>query len=99
MVRPRTPIGMFGEIESPKLSDGTVRARRRFRDHDGRLRRVEASGDTRKSAEHRLKEKLSLRGVLMRRVRATTPGLSSAASMLAVASSLVFALRSFRTPS
>lgn len=62
MVRPRTPIGTFGEIEFTALPSGTVRARTRFRDHDGRLRRVEASGDTRKSTEHRLKEKLALRG-------------------------------------
>ena len=62
MARPRTPIGTFGELEFTTLLNGTVRARTRFRDHDGRLRRVEASGDTRKSAEHRLKEKLALRG-------------------------------------
>ena len=62
MVRPRTPIGTFGELEFTTLPNGTVRARTRFRDHDGRLRRVEASGDTRKSAEHRLKEKLAHRG-------------------------------------
>lgn len=62
MARPRTPIGTFGELEFTTLPNGTVRARTRFRDHDGRLRRVEASGDTRKSAEHRLKEKLALRG-------------------------------------
>jgi len=54
MSRPRTPIGTFGEIEFTKLPNGTVRARTRFRDHDGVLRRIEASGDTRTRAEHRL---------------------------------------------
>ncbi len=61
MARPRTPIGTFGEIEFNKLANDTVRARTRFRDHDGQLRRVEASGETRTRAEHRLKEKLAAR--------------------------------------
>jgi hypothetical protein len=61
MGRPRTPIGTFGEIEFTKLPNGTVRARTRFRDHDGQLRRIEASADTQRRAEHRLKEKLAIR--------------------------------------
>ncbi|MAO79727.1 site-specific integrase [uncultured Nocardioides sp.] len=61
MARPRTPIGTFGEIEFTKLPNGSVRARTRFRDHDGQLRRIEASGDTRTKAEHRLKERLAAR--------------------------------------
>lgn len=61
MARPRTPVGTFGEIEFRKLANGTVRARTRFRDHDGQLRRIEASADTRTRAEHRLKEKLAAR--------------------------------------
>ncbi|TRW45703.1 tyrosine-type recombinase/integrase [Georgenia yuyongxinii] len=61
MARPRTPIGTFGDIEFTTLANGTVRARVRFRDLDGRLRRVEASGRTRKTAEHRLKENLTQR--------------------------------------
>ncbi|MEI2713865.1 MAG: tyrosine-type recombinase/integrase [Nocardioides sp.] len=61
MGRPRTPIGTFGEIEFTKLPNGTVRARTRFRDHDGQLRRIEASADTQRRAEHRLKEKLATR--------------------------------------
>jgi hypothetical protein len=61
MARPRTPIGTFGEIEFKKLPNGTIRARTRFRDHDGQLRHIEASGDTRTRAEHRLKEKLAAR--------------------------------------
>lgn len=61
MARPRTPIGTFGEIEFTKLANGSVRARTRFRDHDGQLRRIEESGDTRTRAEHRLKERLAAR--------------------------------------
>ena len=61
MARPRTPIGTFGEIEFTNLPNGNVRARVRFRDYDGQVRRVEASDSTRKLAEHRLKEKLAQR--------------------------------------
>ncbi|ACZ29833.1 integrase family protein [Xylanimonas cellulosilytica DSM 15894] len=61
MIRPRTPIGTFGEIEFTPLPGGSVRARVRYRDDDGRLRRVEAVGATRKSAEHALKGKLTRR--------------------------------------
>ncbi len=62
MARPRTPIGTFGDIEfTTLLPGGSVRARVRFRDDDGRMRRVQATGPTRKAAEHRLKEKLGER--------------------------------------
>jgi hypothetical protein len=62
MARPRTPIGTFGEIDYRTNSSGTVRARSRYRDDDGRLRPVEATGVTRKAAERRLKEKIARRG-------------------------------------
>lgn len=61
MARPRTPIGTFGDIEITAMPGGAVRARVRFRDDDGRMRRVQATGRTRKLAEHHLKEKLSER--------------------------------------
>lgn len=61
MARPRTPIGTFGDIELTTMPGGSVRARVRFRDDDGRMRRVQATGRTRKAAEHRLKEKLGER--------------------------------------
>ena len=61
MARPRTPIGTFGEIAFTTLENGRVRARTRFRDHDGQLRPVEVSAATRKAAEHRLKERLAQR--------------------------------------
>ena len=61
MARPRTPIGTFGEIEFTPLTTGGVRARVRFRDHDGQLRRIESTAPTRKMAEHRLKENIAQR--------------------------------------
>ena len=61
MARPRTPIGTFGAIEFTGMPDGSVRARVRFRDHDRKVRRIEASDSTRKLAEHLLKEKLAQR--------------------------------------
>src|SRR4051812_38882661 len=62
MSRPRTPIGTFGEIDYRTNPSGTVRARARYRDDDGRLRPVEATGATRKAAERTLKEKIARRG-------------------------------------
>ena len=59
MARPRTPIGTFGEIRFETLANGRVRALTRFRDHDGRLRRVTAAGETQKAAERNLKELLA----------------------------------------
>ncbi len=59
MARPRTPIGTFGEIRFETLANGRVRALTRFRDHDGRLRRVTATGDPQKAAERNPKELLA----------------------------------------
>jgi integrase len=59
MARPRTPIGTFGEIRFEQQASGRIRALARFRDHDGRLRRVTATGDTQKAAERNLKELLA----------------------------------------
>lgn len=73
MARPRTPIGTYGDIEFTNLSNGTVRARVRFRDFDGQVRRVESSAATRKLAEHRLKEKLSQRAGSNRGIGELTP--------------------------
>src|SRR3954454_8720503 len=61
MARPRTPIGTFGEIYFEKASGGRARALARFRDHDGQLRRVQATGSTPKYAERKLKELLAQR--------------------------------------
>jgi len=59
MPRPRTPIGTFGEVYFEKAPNGRYRAFARFRDHDGNLRRVQATGVTQKAAERKLKELLA----------------------------------------
>jgi Phage integrase, N-terminal SAM-like domain len=61
MGRPRTPIGTLGDISYAKTASGQIRARTRFRDDDGQIRRVSATGPTRKAAERNLKEVLSQR--------------------------------------
>jgi hypothetical protein len=61
MARPRTPIGTFGDITYLKTPTGQVRARTRFRDDDGRVRRVSATGADRRSAERALKAVLATR--------------------------------------
>jgi hypothetical protein len=62
MARPRTPIGTFGEFRFEKAASGLVYARTRYRDNDGRLRQIQASGRTQRAAERSLKEKLTRRG-------------------------------------
>jgi hypothetical protein len=59
VARPRTPIGTFGAISFESTPDGRVRALTRFRDYDGRLRRVTATASTPRAAERRLKELLA----------------------------------------
>ncbi len=59
--RRRTAIGTFGEINFEKLPSGQIRARTRYRDDDGQLRRVSAVGATQKTAERNLKETLAAR--------------------------------------
>lgn len=61
MGRPRTPIGTFGDITYVKVSGARVRARTRYRDDDGHVRRVSATGATNKEAERNLKKVLSQR--------------------------------------
>lgn len=61
MARPRTPVGTFGDIYFEAAGNGMVRARARYRDEDGRLRRVQASGETERAAERNLKLLLSKR--------------------------------------
>ena len=61
VARPRTPIGTFGEIHVEKTHDSRARALTRFRDYDGQLRRVQATADTPKAAERKLKEMLAER--------------------------------------
>lgn len=61
MGRPRTPIGTFGDITYVKVAGGRVRARTRYRDDDGQVRRVSASGASNKDAERNLKKVLAQR--------------------------------------
>jgi hypothetical protein len=61
VARPRTPIGTFGDITFIPAGGGKVKARVRFRDHDGQLRLVQATGANRPGAERALKEKLAKR--------------------------------------
>ncbi|CAB4744199.1 unannotated protein [freshwater metagenome] len=61
MGRPRTPIGTFGDITYVKVAGARVRARTRYRDDDGQVRRVSATGATTKEAERNLKKVLSQR--------------------------------------
>lgn len=58
MARPRTPVGTFGAIAFRTTSAG-VTARCRFRDTDGRLRQVTATGPTIRAAERELKTRLA----------------------------------------
>ena len=59
--RRRTPIGTFGEIYFEKAPGGRARAFARFHDHDGQLRRVQATGSTQKAAQRKLKDLLGER--------------------------------------
>lgn len=61
MARPRTPIGTFGDICYVKAAGGQLRARTRFRDDDGKTRRVSATGATKREAERNLKAVLAQR--------------------------------------
>lgn len=61
MGRPRTPVGTFGEIGFESTPDGRVLAMARYRDDDGKLRRVKATADTARAAERLLKSRLAKR--------------------------------------
>ncbi|MCL2780650.1 MAG: site-specific integrase [Actinomycetia bacterium] len=61
MARPRTVIGTFGDFSYVDTTGGRVKARVRFRDDDGQLRQVQATGTSRKAAERELKAKLAKR--------------------------------------
>lgn len=56
--RPPTVIGTFGEVHVKRVATGRYRASTRYRDVDGRLRRVTATGSNAKSASSRLKGRL-----------------------------------------
>lgn len=56
--RPRLDIGTFGTIACTNLAVGRVRAETRYRDDDGVVRKVTASGASRNDATAALKRKL-----------------------------------------
>jgi hypothetical protein len=56
--RPRTRIGTFGEVHVTRIPSGRFRASTRYRDVDGRLRRVTATGSNARSATSLLKGRL-----------------------------------------
>lgn len=60
MGRPRTPIGTFGTITYSRAGR-RVRARTRYRDDDGKIRRVQATGDSEAAALRNLKAALATR--------------------------------------
>ncbi len=63
MSRQRLTIGTFGEIGYLRSPNGRTAARARYRDWDGKSRLVQATGDTRKSAERALKAKFAERSL------------------------------------
>ncbi|MDR2565445.1 MAG: tyrosine-type recombinase/integrase [Bifidobacteriaceae bacterium] len=73
MSRPRVPIGTFGEILLIHRASGSVEARARYRDWDGKLREVQATAKTEAAAERALKSKLAERSLLQPGAAAITP--------------------------
>jgi integrase len=73
MSRQRLTIGTFGEIGHLASPNGRVVARARYRDWDGKTRLVQATGDTRTSAERALKAKLADRSLFQPSSSALTP--------------------------
>lgn len=74
--RPRTDIGTFGDIRTAATSSGKWQAVTRFRDWDGRVRRITATGGTKAQAVAALKRKAADRdnvGNTGRAVTADTP--------------------------
>src|SRR5262249_53619603 len=59
--RPPLPIGTYGSIWFIKRAAGTVQARTKFRDFDGRVRLVSKSGTSKAAAERALKTELAAR--------------------------------------
>jgi len=61
MGRPPLPLGTFGKVLFAIKPNGSVQARAKFRDYDGRVRLVAKEGPTRAAAERRLKAELVTR--------------------------------------
>lgn len=61
MARPRLVIGTFGQITTRTAASGRIEVRTRYRDWDGKVRLVQATGPTAAAAERALKAKLAER--------------------------------------
>lgn len=61
MARPPLPLGTWGTITTEKIRDGGYRALTRFRDTDGKTRRVTATGPSKAAAERALRDVLGTR--------------------------------------
>lgn len=72
MARPRTPVGTWGEITCTEKRRGQWLAEAWFRERNGRLPRVSASGKTKTAATNALKVKLAKRAEEVRRGIITT---------------------------
>ena len=55
MARPPLPVGTYGKVDFLVVGNGHVRARARYRDHDGTTRPVTRFAPTRAGAERALK--------------------------------------------
>src|SRR4029453_6816387 len=64
--RPRQPVGTFGAITTTEFQPGRFRATTRFRDWDGKSRKVTATATSRNAATTALKLQLA------KRIRAST---------------------------
>ena len=73
MARPRIPIGTFGEIGIFRAPGGGTVARARYRDWDGKSRLVQATGESRSSAERALKAKFAKRSLFQPASSSLTP--------------------------
>lgn len=62
MGRPPLPVGTAGKIRFQKLGPRRVRARVKYRDHDGEVREINRAGPTQAAAERALKEAIRDRG-------------------------------------
>lgn len=59
--RSRLEIGTYGDISTTRTRAGTIRAEARFRDWDGQVRKVTATGSTATAAKQALRRKLGQR--------------------------------------
>lgn len=73
MSRPRLTIGTYGEISMQDAPSGRAIARARYRDWDGAVRIVQATGENHKTAERTLKAKLAERSLFQPGAATLTP--------------------------